>query len=279
MEPIMSANSSSNPVAIITGASSGIGRATALALAKRGYVVALAARRVELLEQLAGECKRLSSQPAIVIPTDVASSQQVGAMVQTVMDQFGKIDVLVNNAGYGLFSMVHDTTDEQMRRIFDVNYFGLFYGCQAVAPIMMRQRAGHILNVSSVIGKRGTPFHGAYCATKFAIAGLTESMRVEMKPYNVRVTLVCPGLTQTEFFDQSGGATAKTSFAKFKKMMSAQAVGDKLASVIGKSRPEIVFTAGGKFLAVASALLPGMVDAMMGMYRNELMKNLKVGEK
>ena len=275
----MSDNSSANPVAIITGASSGIGRAVAIALAKRRYAVVLAARRLELLEQVARECRELSGAPALAIATDVASRQQIDAMVASVMERFGKVDVLVNNAGYGLFSSVQDTTDEQMRRIFDVNFFGLFYGCQAVAPIMMKQRSGHIMNVSSVIGKRGTPFHGAYCATKFAVAGLTESLRVELKPCGVRVTLVCPGLTETEFFDQSGGAMAKSAFVKFKGMMSAQAVGDKMAAAVGKNKTQIVFTAGGKFLAIASALLPGAVDAMMGVYRNELLKNLKAGEK
>jgi short-subunit dehydrogenase len=275
MEPNMSSNSPGKPVAIITGASSGIGRAVALALAKRGYILALAARRLEMLEAVAAECRGLSGAPAIAIATDVASQQQVNAMVESVMDRFGQVDVLVNNAGYGIFSRVHETTDQQMRRIFDVNYFGVFYGCLAVLPAMMSRRSGHIMNVSSVVGKRGTPFHGAYCATKFAVAGLTESLRVELKPCNVRVTLVCPGLTKTEFFDQTGGATAKSAFVKFKKMMSAQAVGDKMAAVVGKNKPQIVFTAGGKFLVVAAALMPGMVDAMMGVYNKELLKNLK----
>ena len=275
----MSSNHSAERVAIVTGASSGIGQEAALELARRGYIVALAARRTDRLAAIARQCEQLSSRPAVAIATDVAEAEQVHAMVKQVVDRFGRLDVLVNNAGYGIFSRVHETSPEQMRRIFDVNFFGLFYGCQAAVPIMIRQRSGHIMNVSSVIGKRGTPFHGAYCATKFAVAGLTESLRVEMKPYNIRVTLVCPALTETEFFSLSDdGGAARSSFVKFKKLMSAGAVARKMIGAVGRNKPEIVFTAGGKFLTLVSALSPRFGDLMMGMYHDDLVKNLRHDE-
>lgn len=264
-------------VAIVTGASSGIGMETALAFAARGYHLVLAARRVEQLHDVAARCQRLRpDREALVVPTDVAQESQVQAMVDQAVGRFGRVDVLVNNAGYGLFAQVDQTTDAEMRRIFDVNYFGVFYGCKAVAPIMKRQRSGHIFNVSSVIGKRGTPFHGAYSATKFAICGLGDAMRVEMIPYNVRLTTVCPALTQTEFFDNSRhGQTAKSSFVKFKSMTPAPAVARKIVAAVGKSKPEIVFTLGGKFLAVVSALCPRLADQMMRVYYKDLAKSMR----
>src|SRR6056297_3077133 len=150
---------SSSSVAVITGASSGIGKACALEYARRGYSLVLAARRQEKLREVAEHCGQLGAQTAVV-PTDVADEQQVRAMLQTACDRFGRLDVLINNAGYGIHGMVHELSDQHMRDIFNVNYFGLFYGCRHAAPIMIRQGGGHIFNVSSVIGKRGTPLNG-----------------------------------------------------------------------------------------------------------------------
>ena len=187
-------------VAVVTGASSGIGSQTALALARRGYRVVLGARREDKLAAVAAACRDAGGEARAIV-ADVARQEQVESLVAAAVDQFGRLDVMVSNAGRGLRARVHETTDRQMRAIFDVNYFGVFYGCVAAARVMTRSRGGHIFNVSSVIGKRGTPFNGAYCATKAAICGLTDALRVEMKPYGVRVTCVCPAMTQTEFFD------------------------------------------------------------------------------
>lgn len=136
---------------------------------------------------------------------------------------------------------------------------------------MKKQGGGHIFVVSSVIGKRGTPFHGAYCASKFAICGLAESMRVEMAPFGIRVTTVCPALTDTEFFDKSvRGQAAKTSFSKFKSLTPPQVVAEKIVHTIGKNRPELVFTLGGKFLVLVSELFPQLADLMMKVYFKDL---------
>jgi short-subunit dehydrogenase len=264
-----------NPVAIVTGASSGIGMETAFALARRGYSLVLAARRAERLEEAAARCRRCGAPEALALPTDVAVESQVDALVARAVEEFDRIDVMVNNAGFGQFARAVETTDAEMRAIFHTNFFGVFYGCKAVAPIMIRQRSGHIFNVSSIIGKRGTPFHGAYCATKFAVCGLTESMRVELAPHNVRVTLVCPALTATEFFEHSPrGRPARSSFQRFKGVMPAQAVGRRIAATAGKSKPELVFTAGGRLLALISAIWPGAADWMMGVYYRDLLRKL-----
>jgi len=268
-------------VAIITGASSGIGEETAVALAKRGYNVVLAARREEKLRQVAQRCAQIASQrghtiETLVHVTDVAQREQVQALVADTEKRFGRLDVMVNNAGYGLFARVMETSPEDMRRIFQVNFYGVLYGCQAAGEVMIRQRGGHIFNVSSVIGKRGTPFHGAYCASKFALVGLGESLRVEMLPYNVRVTTVCPALTATDFFVASARSRAAgSSFQKFKTLSPARTVGEAIARAVGKRKPEIVLTAGGKLLTLIAAISPGLADYMMKFYHDDLVRRLE----
>ena len=157
----------SNSVAIITGASSGIGRETAILLAQKGVKVTLAARREKRLEEVAGIINRLESE-ALVIPTDVSSQTQVERMIEKTLERFGRIDILVNNAGFGQLASIEETSPDDMREIMDVNFMGTFYATKATLPQMRKQRSGHIINISSVAGKRGFPFLGAYCATKFA---------------------------------------------------------------------------------------------------------------
>lgn len=262
--------------AIITGASSGIGRATALALAQAGYAVVLAARRAELLAELAAQCSATGAEAAAV-PTDVACERQVDDLVAGCVERFGRLDVMVNNAGYGIHARVHETTTEQMRRIFETNFFGVFFGCRAAAPVMIGQGGGHIFNVSSVIGKRGSPFNGAYCATKSAVCGLTDAMRVEMRDYNVRVTSVCPGLTDTAFFDsgQGGPAHRKSSFGRLRGLMAPEVVARRIVATIGKNKPELVFSAGGKLLTVIAALSPRLADWMMKFYHDDLARGAR----
>ena len=188
------------PVAVVTGASSGIGAETAVAYAARGYAVVLAARSVDHLNAVADRCRAAAAEGAagdvaLVVPTDVTERRQVDALIAAAMDVFGRIDVMVNNAGYGQFARIHELDEQNLRDIFEVNFFGAFFGCRAVAPIMIDQARGHIFNISSVIGKVGSPFHGSYSASKFALSGLTQAMRVEMRPFGVHVTDVCPALT------------------------------------------------------------------------------------
>ena len=265
---------SSQPVAIVTGASSGIGMETALALARRGYAVVLAARRADKLSEVADRCRAAHPQAAAAaIVTDVTSQSQVSDLVAQTMERFGRVDVMVNNAGRGLFGPVHEMADQDLRRLFDVNFFGVFYGCRAVAPIMIRQGGGHIFNVSSVIGKRSAPMHGAYCATKFAVCGLSESMRVELRPHGVKVTTVCPALTDTEFtLNPNLSARPGSKYTRRSKRMAASLVGRRIAATVGRTKPELVFTTGGKFLVLLAALWPSAADRIMGIYLNDLRK-------
>jgi len=255
--------------AVVTGASAGIGRATAVALARRGYVVVLGARRADRLDEVARECDQAGGR-GIAQPTDVTRQEEVEALVRRAVDAGGRLDVMVNCAGRGLHARVHETTPEQMRSIFEVNYFGLFHGCRAAAGVMARQRSGHIFNVSSVIGKRGSPFNGAYCATKFAVCGLTDSLRVEMMPYGVRVTCVLPGTTETEFWRNVEGATGGgTTFASLRGLQSPTVVGERIAATVGRARPELIFTAGGRLLVWIQDLSPRLADRIMKAYHDK----------
>ena len=263
-------------IAVVTGASSGIGMETAVAMARRGYSVVLAARRADRLHDVARRCRNEGTRiDARVCVTDVACRDQVQRLIDTAVSEFGRIDVLVNNAGYGSFAPVHEIDEADLRRIFDVNFFGAFFGCQAVAPVMIRQRAGHIFNVSSVIGKRGAPFHGAYCATKFALCGLSDSMRVEMKPHNVRVTTVCPALTRTEFRQQPQRRSGvEVGLKRLRGLMPPEKVARGIVAAIGKNKPELIFGWRGKLLVALSARWPRLADAMMGFYHRAILRGL-----
>ena len=266
------------PVAIITGASSGIGAETAAAYAAKGYAVALAARREDKLQAVAERCRQAGGGEdiALVVPTDVTRNEQVTALVAAVMDRFGRIDAMVNNAGYGQFGRVHELTERDLRDIFEVNFFGAFFGCRAVAPIMIEQKRGHIFNISSVIGRVGSPFHGSYSASKFALSGLTEAMRIELRPFGVHVTDVCPALTETEFFDhvRDGEVRQRSDYLRRSKKMPPAVIARRIVRRTGKYTPKMVFTAGGRFLIFLATVWPRLADRLMKVYHDDLQRGL-----
>lgn len=188
-------------VVIITGASSGIGRETVFEFARHGANLVLAARREERLREVADRCRALGAPEALVVPADVGHTADIERIVQAALDRFGRVDVLVNNAGFGFSGTIEETTEADMRELMDVNYMSAFVATRAVLPHMRRQRRGHIVNVSSVVGKIAFPFHGAYSATKFAMMAMTEALRGELDGSGVTVTAVLPASTRTEFFD------------------------------------------------------------------------------
>ncbi len=151
------------------------------------------------------------------------------------MRRFGRLDVLVNNAGAGLFAPVEDTTDDDLARILDLNVKGTLHGIQAALPVMRRQGAGHIINVASTAGRRGSPYVGAYCASKFAVVGLTESLRVELRGSGIDVTLVCPGATRTEFFDVARRRTPRHG-GLVGPVESAEDVAARIVDVVRRPR-------------------------------------------
>jgi NADP-dependent 3-hydroxy acid dehydrogenase YdfG len=187
-----------NKVIAITGASSGIGEATALLLARENVKLALMARRIDRLERIAAQVKSLGSE-AMVIKMDVANRSQVEAGFKNLLDRWGRVDVLVNNAGLMPVSYLDKLKVDEWDRMIDVNLKGLLYCIAAVLPQMKQQGSGHIVNISSIAGRRVSPGFAVYNATKFAVTALSEAMRMELTPTtNIKVTVIGPGAVATE---------------------------------------------------------------------------------
>ena len=185
-------------VAIITGASSGIGEATARRLAESGARVVLAARRVERLEALAADIERREGA-ALVAPTDVTDERSVQRLARTALAAFGRIDILINNAGIMPLSPISKLKVEEWDRMIDVNIKGVLYCIAATLPTMLEQGSGHIINVSSVAGRRPFPSGTVYSATKFAVRAISQGLRLELSPIEgIRVTDIEPGVVATE---------------------------------------------------------------------------------
>jgi 3-oxoacyl-[acyl-carrier protein] reductase len=187
-------------VAIVTGAGRGIGRATALALANEEASVVLAARSVSEIESAAAEVRQRRAGGAggvLAIACDVTSEAQVAAMIERTIAEYGRIDVLVNNAGYSKQCPIADLSVEELRLALDVNLVGTFLCCKAVLPAMKRQGSGRIINVVSGAGKRGSLRRGAYAAAKFGVIGFSQCLQLEVKSDGIGVCCVCPGPVDT----------------------------------------------------------------------------------
>jgi len=183
---------------LVTGASAGIGRATSLYLAGKGYSVIATSRSLTRLEGLLIEA-RATGLPVHGVELDINVDEQVDDVMRQVLADHGTIDALVNNAGYGLWGPVQSIVIDEMRAQFETNLFAAVRMAGAVLPGMLAQRSGKIVNISSVLGRMGTPFNGAYTSSKFALEGMSESMRSELWPFGVHVCVVEPGLFKTDF--------------------------------------------------------------------------------
>lgn len=186
-----------NQVAIITGGGRGIGRATALAFAREGADVVLAARTVSEIEAVAAEVRALGRR-ALAIPTDVTQKSQVNAMVKQTYEAFGKVDILVNNSGVAIHNPIPKIREEDWDANIAVNLKGVFLCTQAVFSRMCQRKYGHIVNISSISGKHGYRNAGAYCAAKFGVVGFTETTNIEGRPHGVKAYVVCPGPVDTK---------------------------------------------------------------------------------
>ena len=188
-------------VVAITGASSGIGEASALAFAKRGSLLALGARRLDRLNALAPRCRDEGSPDVSVRRLDVGHSADARAFVAAALRDFDRIDVLVNNAGLGWMGRLHEMPEEKVDELVATNLKGVIATTQAALPAMLERRRGVIINVASVVGFRASPYSAVYSATKHAVVGLSHALRGELSGTGVKVCAVYPGVTTTEFFD------------------------------------------------------------------------------
>ncbi len=190
-------NNIAGKIVVITGASSGLGEATARHLSEQGAVVVLGARRIDRINALAKELAG-SEGKAFAVQTDVTQCEQVKKLVETAVEKYGRIDVMINNAGLMPHSPLERLKIDDWDRMIDVNIKGVLYGIAAALPYMQKQKSGHIINVSSVAGHKVRPAGAVYAATKHAVLALSEGLRQEVKPYNIRTTVISPGAIATE---------------------------------------------------------------------------------
>ena len=244
-------------VAVVTGASSGIGEATVLELAARGASVVAAARSVDKLEDLA---RRAASYGVLVAEADVADRESVEAMVELTVEKLGRVDVLVNNAGLGLSGRVSELRPEDLRYIFEVNTIGPLNCVQAALPRM--GRGGRIINVSSVVGKRAIPKVGGYCSTKFALNALSDSLRVEIAERGVSVTSIYPGTTRTSFRDNSR-RTKDEKRGWRPKGVTPERVAQKIADAAEKGPRDVYVTPSDRLFVAGVTLFPGLTDRVL----------------
>ena len=254
-------------VVAITGASAGIGRATAVRLARDGAVVVVSARRHDRLAALVREIEEAGGR-ALTVVADVTREDDMQRLVRTTVEQFGRLDVLICNAGFGVEGSVETVRSEHMRRLLEVNYLGTFYGAKAALPIFRRQEAGHLMIVSSVAGKRGVPFMGAYAATKFAQVGLAECLRAECVGTGIHVSVVCPVSTDTEFFEVMQQVCGVASRARGPRQ-TAEQVADAIAEGIRRPIPEIYPYWMARGLVVLNAVAPGFCDRFVRRFGRE----------
>jgi NADP-dependent 3-hydroxy acid dehydrogenase YdfG len=248
-------------VVAITGASAGIGWASALAFARAGSRLALAARRVERLEALAAEVRALGSE-ALVMRVDVADAADVHRFVEATVERFGRLDVMVNNAGYGVRGRVEETPVEDYRRLMEVNFLGTVHGCREALPIMRRQGRGVIINVSSIVGHRALAGGGAYAATKAAQISLTESLRLELRGTAIAACSVHPVATETEFAEVAAQASAGRPGEPLGPTQSAEAVARAIVACARRPRPEVYPYRASRALVWLNALAPGLMDRL-----------------
>ena len=248
-------------VVAITGASAGIGRATALRVARDGAAVVICARRREPLDAVADEIAAQGGL-ALAVVADVTVEQDMHRLVQAAVDRFGTLDVMICNAGFGIYGAIDTVAPAQMRKLIDVNYLGTYHAVRAALPVFRAANRGHLIIVSSVVGKRGVPYMGAYSATKFAQVGMAECLRAELTGSPIHVTVVYPISTETEFFEVMTRESGFTTEAHGVRQPAAE-VADAIGRAILKPTPEVYPYRKAQILAILNACAPGLCDRIV----------------
>lgn len=250
-------------IVVITGASSGIGEAYAHTFAKVGCHLVLAARRVEKLEALAQTLREQYHISVLVSPTDVADPVQAKAMIAAAEAHFGKIDILINNAGIATFSYFHKDNFEQMRQVMEVNYWGALHCTHAALPGMMTRKSGRIVNIASTASKIAPPGIGNYAATKHALRGFSDGLRVEVAKYGIQVQVICPTSTKTDIVKSSGNQRAVNFNPDNFFGMSVKRVARETLNAIYSNTPELMIGNVEKIGVQLKYFSPKSIDVIL----------------
>lgn len=252
----------SDSVVVITGASSGIGRAAAMGFARQGAALLLAARGQEQLETIAKDCKRFTAH-ALVVPCDVCDFKAVEELAKTAMEKFGRIDVWVNNAAVTLFGRLEEAPLEHFRKVIETNLFGYIHGARAVIPHFRQQGSGILINNASMIGKLGSPYVSAYSISKFGIVGLSESLRQELLDApNIHVCTVLPASIDTPLFQHAANYTGR-AVKPLDPILPAEDVAQEIVKLAAFPKREVYVGGSGLMMSMLRSLAPGTAERMM----------------
>ena len=251
-----------NKVVIITGASGGIGKVTARLFARHECILILVGRHADKLHELANELKAEYRIQTLVCPMDIGNYDMTERMAGAVIEQFGRIDILINNAGIGLFKSLDETTESEIRRVIDTNLLGAMFCTQAVLPFMKQQNFGHIINIASVAGRRAFAQLTAYCASKYGLIGFSDALRCEMLKAGIpiHVTVINPPAVDTEFFHHAGYETYQEDHPLV-HLLCPQTVADRiLRAVQSPGAWEVVITPRARILNFLNKLSPRLIE-------------------
>ena len=249
-----------NKVVLITGASSGIGKQTAIEFAKLGSNIILVARTKNKLEQVENQLKQFNVI-TLVCPCDVSKKEQVENMSKIVLKKFNSVDILINNAGFAIYGSVFDLSIDEIESQMETNYFGMIYCTKLFLPLMIKQKSGHIVNVASVAASFGLPGIASYCASKFAMLGFSEGLKHELSGTGVGLTVVSPIMVKTEFFDHP-------SFEKIPKYsptsLNPKTVAKAIVKAANSSKLEIITPSVVRVAVWIKHTFPYFINPLMG---------------
>ena len=256
-----------NKVVIITGASSGIGRATAIEFAKEGAKAVLVSRSEEKLERVADEIRDFNSN-LLMIPTDVSRQDEVRNMIEKVIGEYGRVDILFNNAGSSFVGRIEEKDFvKNTKKVMEVDFFGTVYCTKEVLPIMEKQGSGHIINMSSVVGRKAFPHFGGYSSAMHAITGFTDSLRQELHGSGIHVSIIHPALTQTPMLYHVDPADMPPPFRTMTPI-TPESVAEAVLRAVHKKHLRVILPAQPKRLLLADAISPRLGDLIVRLMPN-----------
>lgn len=255
-----------NQVVIITGASSGFGLAAAQAFHREGARVVMAARNHLRLAQAAAGLQRQGGQEPLSFPCDVSNRADVDELIAAALARFNRIDILINNAGYGLIAPVESIPIEDAKALFGTNFFGAVNCAQAVLPHLKRQRSGHIVNMSSVAGLRGIPNSSMYCASKAALLAFSDAIRLEVKPYGIFVTTLCPSRTNDTPFVAHAKKYGPIELYKLPETLTTSMVVQALLRAVVRRKRTVIVPFHARLMHTLNKFAPRVMDHIL--YKN-----------